>query len=105
MAELSFLLYSGKINSSAGQKILAEMFTRNESPHKLIEELGLEQIDDEAELEKAVASILEENAQQVEQYRGGKTTVIQFLLGKVMAGTKGKANPKTAMEILKKLLD
>ncbi len=105
MAELCFLLHSGKINSSAGQAILAEMFKRNESPHKLIEELGLEQIDDEAELEKSISGILGGNPEQVQQYKNGKTNVIQFLLGKVMANTKGKANPKTAMEILKRLLD
>ena len=64
----------------------------------------LEQIDNEAELEKAVQEILAESPEQVAQYKKGKTNVIQFLLGKVMAGTKGKANPKTVMELLQKLL-
>lgn len=103
-AELSFLLYKGKINSSAGQKVLEEMLERNESPIKLVAELGLEQLDNEADLEKAVGDILQENPEQVAQYKAGKTNIIQFLLGKVMANTKGKANPKTAKEILEKLL-
>ena len=103
-AELIHLIYQGKINSSAGQKVLELMYQRNESPIKLVKELGLEQIDNEAELEKAVQGVLAESPEQVAQYKKGKTNVVQFLLGKVMATTKGKANPKTVMDLLEKLL-
>ena len=103
-AELIHLVYQGKINSSAGQKVLELMYQRNESPIKLVKELGLEQIDNEAELEKAVQGVLAESPEQVAQYKKGKTNVVQFLLGKVMATTKGKANPKTVMDLLEKLL-
>ncbi|MDA3802928.1 MAG: Asp-tRNA(Asn)/Glu-tRNA(Gln) amidotransferase subunit GatB [Patescibacteria group bacterium] len=103
-AELVFLIFKGKINSSAGQKVLTEMLDRNESPIKLVKELGLEQIDNEEELKNKIKEILDKNQAQVEEYKNGKTTVIKFLLGQVMAATKGKANPKVAMEILEKLL-
>ena len=44
------------------------------------------------------------NPDPVVQYKKGKTNVLQFLLGKVMAETGGKANPKIVKEILEKLL-
>lgn len=104
-AELIFLIYKGKINSNTGQKILKIMYQKIESPIKLVADLGLEQIDDEGNLKKEIQAMLSENEDQVKQYRAGKTNVVQFLLGKVMAKTKGKANPKVAMEILKDLLE
>ena len=103
-AELINLVYQGKINSSAGQKVLELMYSRNESPAKLVTELGLEQVDDDAEIEIAARKIISENERPVAQYHAGKTNIIQFLLGKLMAETKGKANPQKALEILKKLL-
>lgn len=104
-AELIYLVYKNKINSNTGQKVLKIMYEKNESPIKIVSELGLEQIDDEENLKKEILETLSSHQEQVDQYKQGKTNVIQFLLGKIMAKTKGKANPKIAMEILKDLLE
>lgn len=104
-AELITLVYQGKINSSAGQKILEVMYTRGGDPTDIMAELGLEQLDDEAELEKIIKDVLVRNQKQVEQYRSGKTNVLQFFVGQTMAATRGKANPQKVIEILKKLLN
>lgn len=103
-AELVCLIYQGKINSSAGQTILEFMYNNGGDPTDIMKDMGLEQLDDKAELEKAAKKIIAENSDQAEQYKKGKTNVIQFLLGKLMAATGGKANPKTAKELLEKLL-
>jgi len=47
-----------------------------------------------------VEQVLETEVKAVEDYRKGKTTVIEFLVGQVMAQTKGKANPNFARKIL-----
>ena len=39
------------------------------------------------------------------QYRAGKNQTFGFLVGQVMKGSKGKANPKIANELLKRELD
>lgn len=103
-AELMCLIYQDKINSSAGQKILEKMYWEGGDPTEIMSELGLEQMDNTAELEDAVQQILAANPTQVTQYRQGKTTVFQFFVGQVMAATKGKANPKIVKEILERLL-
>ncbi len=104
-AELIFLVYKNKINSSAGQKILESMYKKGGKPSSIMKDLGLEQLDDEAELETIVKDILDKNTDQVDQYKQGKTNVLQYFVGQAMARTKGKANPQKVLEILKKILD
>jgi len=103
-AELVCLIYQGKINSSAGQRILEKMYWDGGDPEEIMAELGLEQMDDEAVIEQAVKKVLSASPDQAEQYKKGKTSVLQFLLGQVMAATKGSANPKIVKELLEKLL-
>ncbi len=103
-AELCCLLYQNKINSSAGQIILEKMYQNGGDPEDIMSELGLEQIDDIAALEKAVKKIITKNPIQANEYKKGKVTLIQFFIGQVMAETRGKANPEIVKEILEKLL-
>jgi len=103
-AEFICLVYQGKVNSSAAQTILAQMFNQGGDPTVIMAELGLEQIDDKKALEKVIAEIVFKNQKQAEQYKAGKTNVLQFLVGRVMAATRGKANPKTVIELLKSTL-
>ena len=70
-----------------------------------MQELGLEQMDNDDELEGMIKEVLIANPNQVDQYKGGKTTLIQFFIGQTMAKTRGKANPQKVSEILNKLLN
>jgi len=103
-AELCCLLYQKKINSSAGQTILEKMYQKGGDPEDIMKELGLEQIDNSDELETAIRKVMSENPIQSGEYKNGKITLIQFFVGKVMAETKGKANPELAKELLEKIL-
>lgn len=104
-AELVCLVYQQKINSSAAQTILEHMYQKGGDPTNIMADFGLEQIDDNIELERIISDeILSKNEAQVTQYKAGKENVLQFLVGKTMAVTKGKANPKIVTELLKKLL-
>jgi aspartyl-tRNA(Asn)/glutamyl-tRNA(Gln) amidotransferase subunit B len=102
--QLICLLYEDKIGSSAGQKILEKMYWEGGDPIHIMKELGLEQLDNTGELEEKVKQLLAAHPEQIEQYRQGKTNVLQFLIGKIMAETQGKANPKIVKTILEKLL-
>jgi aspartyl-tRNA(Asn)/glutamyl-tRNA(Gln) amidotransferase subunit B len=103
-AELICLIYQNKINSSAAQTILEYMYKNGGDPIQIMANLKLEQLDDKEALEKVIAEIILKNQKQVEEYKAGKTNVLQFLVGQVMSATKGKANPKILIELLKKLL-
>lgn len=76
-------------------------------PTQIIEEIKNKKvgaIEGEAELEEYAKEVLVENQAMVEQYKGGKTTVIMAFVGAVMKKTAGKANAQKTKEILEKLL-
>ncbi len=104
-AELITLIYQEKINSTAGQQILDYMYKNSGDPSDIMQELNLEQMDNDDELEVVIEEILTKSEKQVEEYRKGKASVLQYFVGQTMAKTKGKANPKTVIKILKKILD
>ncbi len=103
-AELIALIYQDKINSSAGQTILERMYWEGGDPSDIMQELGLEQLDNSEELKTEIEKIIKEYPEQLTQYQKGKTNLIQFFIGKVMAATHGKANPKIVKELLEDLL-
>jgi aspartyl-tRNA(Asn)/glutamyl-tRNA(Gln) amidotransferase subunit B len=103
-AEFITINYQGKVNSSAAQQIFKVMYEKGGDPTDIMTELGLEQIDDKAELEKIIKDIIAKNQAQADQFRNGKENVLQYFIGQTMAATKGKANPKIVQEILKKQL-
>ncbi len=104
MAEFLSLIYYQKINSTAAQKILAEMFVSGDDPSHLVEKLNLGQIEDLSTLEDLVIKVVMMHPEQAEQYRQGKEALLKFFVGKVMAESGGKANPAKVEEILKKKL-
>jgi len=61
-------------------------------------------INDEKELSKIVAEIVEENPNPVSDYKAGKSEALQYLVGCIMKKTAGKADPKITSELLKKIL-
>jgi aspartyl-tRNA(Asn)/glutamyl-tRNA(Gln) amidotransferase subunit B len=98
------LVNTNTINQSAAKKVFGKMFETGEPPKTLVEKMGLQQISDEDELVSIVQQVIADNPGPVEQFKGGKETVIQFLVGQVMRATRGKANPKVAEQVLKERL-
>ena len=92
---------SGKI----AKEVFVLMWDSHQSVDEIIEQKGLKQITDTAEIEAIIDLIVEKNAQQVKQYQDGNQKVFGFLVGQVMKETRGKANPKQVNELLKKKLD
>ena len=103
-AEFISLIYEGKISSKIAKMVLEEMFKTGADPSHIIEEKGLIQITDEAEIEKIIKEVISKNQKAVEDFKKGKENALQFLVGQVMSVSKGKANPEISDKILKKLL-
>ncbi len=103
-AEFLLLLHQDKLNSSAAQSVLAEMFKNNGEPEAIMRKLGLEQVADDSALEVVIKKVIAENPTQAAEYRAGKTPLLQYFVGKAMAETQGRANPAKLREILEKML-
>jgi glutaminyl-tRNA synthetase len=98
------LVEQGTISSSAGKAVLAELTEQGGDPLEIVERLGLRQINDPAELEPVLAAVIAANPDKVAAYRGGKTGLLGFFMGQVMARTGGRANPELAKELLERAL-
>jgi len=103
-AELVALLAQNKINSSAGQIILNQMYQIGGDPSDIMTRLNLEQMDSEEELKKIATKVLADNPSQAKEYKSGKTALLQFFIGKIMAATNGKANPKSIPDVIEKIV-
>ncbi len=103
-ADLILILNEGKINSAVAKSSLLEASEKGVAPLKVVETKGLMQINDEAEIEKIAREVIDQNPNPVSDYKNGNVNSIQFLVGQIMAKTKGRANPKLAREILERLL-
>ena len=77
------------------------MFKRGADPSHIIEEKGLTQITDEAEIEKIIKEVISQNQKAVEDFKKGKEGALQFLIGQIMAASKGKANPELVNKLLR----
>ena len=104
VANLVKLIEEGAISNRGAQEIFAEMALSGKEPRAIMLEKGLQQIDNTAELEQIITQILEENADSVALYKGGKDKLWGFFVGQAMQKTQGKGNPQTINELLKKLL-
>jgi aspartyl-tRNA(Asn)/glutamyl-tRNA(Gln) amidotransferase subunit B len=103
-AKFCSLIYEGKISSKIAKMVLEEMLNTGKSPETIIEEKQLTLIEKEEELEEVAKKVILENQKAVLDFKSGKTEALQFLIGKMMATTKGKAHPQKAREILIKIL-
>lgn len=104
IAELADALEDGKITSKQGKEVFAEMMATNKMPSVIIKEKGMEVVSDVGEIDKIVQDVIAANPKAVEDFKGGKTNVVGWLMGQVMKQSHGKANPKQATEILNKYL-
>lgn len=105
LAELLTMIEKGTISNNIGKQIIIDMMNDGTQASKIIEAKGLSQITDVNAIRKMVEEVVNNNPNQVEQYKSGKTNLFGFFVGQVMKATKGKANPKTVNDILKELLD
>ena len=80
------------------------MIKTGNDPSNIIKDHNLEQVSDKGELDNIIKEIIKNNKKPVNDYKFGKQSALQFLLGQVMAKSHGKANPKIAEEMLKKEL-
>ncbi len=99
-ANLIKMISSNKLSSRGAKDVLAVWLKSGGNPEEIANDIGVMQISDAGALKEVILGVLNENKKAVEEYKNGKESVLQFLVGQCMKATKGAANP----ELLRKQL-
>jgi aspartyl-tRNA(Asn)/glutamyl-tRNA(Gln) amidotransferase subunit B len=103
IADLARLVDQDMINRATAKQILGQIVRTGEMPSELAKRMHASRIDDVSVLTQAVQSVFQMEHAAVQDARRN-ANVANFLLGKVMKITKGKADPKVALEMIQKKL-
>ena len=105
LAKLIELTDQKVINSSVAKEVFEAVFDEDIDPESYVEEHGLKTVQDEDALKKTLQEILASNPQSVTDYKNGKQKALGFLVGQTMKAMKGKADPASVNELLRKMLE
>ncbi len=105
LAKLIEMLEKKEISSSAGNTVFEEMLHSDKMPADIVAEKGLAQVSDQSVLQQIVDQVAAANQKSIDDYRGGKTNALGFLVGQCMKSSKGKGNPAIMREMLLKILN
>lgn len=100
LKDLIELVSEAKISSKQGKEVLYRSLDEKKEPTKIVEEEGMKQIGGTDEILKVVTEVLDEQPQGIEQYKNGRTNIVDFLVGQVMKKTRGQANPAMARSMM-----
>ena len=105
LAALLDKINDNTISGKIAKEVFDALWNEGGNVADIIRERGLEQITDTDSIAALVDKAIEDNPNQVAQYRAGKTQIIGFLVGQVMQASQGKANPQQVNAALRKKLD
>ena len=103
-AELIKMIEAGEITSRVGKDVLKIMIKTGGDPSEIVDERNLRQTNDESAIKSVAEEIINENKDVAEDYKKGKESSLQFLIGQGMKKTKGSVNPEILKNALKQAL-
>jgi aspartyl-tRNA(Asn)/glutamyl-tRNA(Gln) amidotransferase subunit B len=107
--ELLRLLKNKEITDRAGVEVLRVMLDAcirgdaAERPAHIVERLGLAKAAG-SQFTGILQEVVREQPQAVQDYRSGKSTALNFLVGQAMKKTRGKADPKELTALLREII-
>jgi len=105
LAQLISRIQDGTISNNAARQVMDALWAEPESAlDAIIETKGLKQMNDTGALEKIVDTVLVANPKNVEEYRAGNAKALNALVGQIMKGSQGKANPQQVNDLLRQKL-
>lgn len=93
LVELMELIEKKEISSKQGKDVFYSSIEEKKRPKEIVKEKGMTQLADDSAIKSIVCEVLDENPALIEQYKNGRTNVVDFLVGQVMKKTRGQANP------------
>ena len=105
LGQLVARIQDGTISNNAAKQVMDALWSDPQTQvDAVIEAKGLKQMNDTGALEKIVDTVLAANPKNVDQFRAGNDKALNALVGQIMKGSQGKANPQQVNELLRKKL-
>ncbi|MBI2656364.1 Asp-tRNA(Asn)/Glu-tRNA(Gln) amidotransferase subunit GatB [Candidatus Woesearchaeota archaeon] len=105
MIDLLKLVESRKITDNVASKIMEKLIEKPFDIKDYVKKENLEAVSDISELEKYCKEAIKENPKAVADYKKGEKKALNFVVGKVMQKTRGKATPKEVNEIILRMIE
>jgi aspartyl-tRNA(Asn)/glutamyl-tRNA(Gln) amidotransferase subunit B len=96
------MIDANELSSRGAKDVLLAMAETGGDPEIIAKEKGMLQVSDPETLLAAVREVLSKNPDAVEEYKGGKEALLQFLVGQSMKATKGAGNPSVLKDLILK---
>jgi aspartyl-tRNA(Asn)/glutamyl-tRNA(Gln) amidotransferase subunit B len=114
LASLAAMLGAGRITGKTAKQCMDLVIAENREPEDIVKEKGWEQLTDPAQIAAAAQAVLAAETSTVTELRElaaapdgrekRRRTLTAYLVGKVIAATGGRADPKIAGEQVEALL-
>ena len=105
LAEILTLVDDETITTSTGKDLLHGLESADRPIREIVEQEGLVQVTDSDAIYRICQEVMDDNPQQVEEYRDGNQAVLGWFMGQVMSRTGGKADPQAVRQTLQALLN
>lgn len=105
LATLIKLLNGKKISRQTARKVFEKVFSDHIDPEQYIKENKLEIVTDTGAIKPVVEKVIANNEKSVNEYKGGKTQALQYLIGQCMRELRGQAPAQEVTKMLKEMLD
>ena len=101
LAQLVGRIQDGTISNNAARQVLDALWSDPQgTADAIIDAKGLKQMSDSGALEKIVDAVLAANPKNVAEFRAGNAKALNALVGQIMKGSQGKANPQQVNALL-----
>ena len=100
-AELIRMAARGELSSRGAKNLLVKMLAHDIDPHTLAESAGLLQESDEHTLGELADTVIAAHPELVAEFRGGKESVLQRLIGEGIKASGERANPEVLARLLR----
>lgn len=96
---------SNELTSKNVKEIIVDIMESDNSLSEIISEKKISNITDNSLILEIINKVITDNPESIEDYKNGHDRCIKFLMGQVMKESKGKADPREAMRLLKEELE
>ena len=104
LAELVDLVEKGTLSGKLAKDVFGRMWQEQRRAGEIVASESVAVVSDVGLIEETCKQVVAAHPDEVARFRGGQSKLLGFLVGKVMKEMGGKADPKTANEILQRLL-